>query len=120
MKPPRSYSLEVTVADGGSPSLSGTGVLAITVTDEKEPLGLEAFTGILVYPNPAGAVLHISGVEGTARYTLSGMDGKVLKRGKLKAGKGDHSVAIPSLNKGIYLLQLTTGKGSVTKKIVKE
>ncbi len=85
------------------------------------PTGLEAaFTGISVYPNPAGAVLHISGVAENARYTLSGIDGKVLKRGKLKAGKGNHSVAIPSLNKGIYLLQLTTGKGSITRKIVKE
>ena len=35
-----------------------------------------------VYPNPTGAVLHISGVEGNARYTLSGMDGKVLKKRK--------------------------------------
>ncbi len=84
------------------------------------PTGLEAFTGVEVYPNPAGAVLHISGVEGNARYTLSGIDGKVLKRGKLKAGTADHSVAIPSLNKGIYLLQLTTGKGNITRKIVKE
>ena len=115
-----SYSLEVIVTDGGSTPLSGTAMLTITVTDEDEPLGLEAFTGISVYPNPAGAVLHISGVEGTARYTLSGMDGKIVKRGKLKAGKGDHSVTIPSLGKGIYLLQIITGKGSVTKKIVKE
>ncbi len=85
-----------------------------------EPLGLEAFTGITVYPNPAGAVLHISGVEGNARYTLSAIDGKVLKKGKLRAGTADRSVAIPSLKQGIYLLQLTTGKGSVTRKIVKE
>ena len=84
------------------------------------PTGLEAFTGISVYPNPAGAVLHISGVAGNARYTLSGMEGKIVKRGMLKAGTADHSVAIPSLKQGIYLLQLTTGKGSITRKIVKE
>ena len=115
------YEVTITATDNGTPAMTATQALTITVTNEDDvPTGLESFTGIAVYPNPAGAVLHISGVEGNARYTLSGMDGKILKRGKLKAGKGDHSVAMPSLNKGIYLLQLTTGKGSITRKIVKE
>ena len=118
------YEVTITATDNGTPEMTATQALTITVTDEDEggnvPTGLEAFTGISVYPNPAGAVLYISGVEGNARYTLSGMDGKVLKRGKLKAGTADHSVAIPSLKQGIYLLQLTTGKGSVTRKIMKE
>ena len=118
------YEVTITATDNGTPAMTAMQALTITVTDVDEggnvPTGLEAFTEIAVYPNPAGAVLHISDVEGNARYTLSGIDGKVLKRGKLKAGTGDHSVAIPSLNKGIYLLQLTTGKGSVTRKIVKE
>ena len=119
------YEVTITATDGQPSPMTAMQTLTITVMNEDEekpepPLGLEAFTGVSVYPNPAGAVLHISGVEGHARYTLSGMDGKVLKRGKLKAGKGDHSVAIPSLKQGIYLLQLTTSKGSITRKIVKE
>ena len=118
------YEVTITATDNGMPAMTATQALTITVTDEDEggnvPTGLKALTDISVYPNPTGAVLHISGVTGNARYTLSGIDGKVLKRGKLKAGKGDHSVAIPSLNKGIYLLQLTTGNGSITRKIVKE
>ncbi len=118
------YEITITATDNGMPAMTATQALTITVTDEDEggnvPTGLKALTDISVYPNPTGAVLHISGVTGNARYTLSGIDGKVLKRGKLKAGKGDHSVAIPSLNRGIYLLQLTTGNGSITRKIVKE
>ena len=119
------YEVTITATDNGTPAMTATQILTITVTDVDEdepepPLGLESLTGIAVYPNPAGAVLHISGVAGNARYTLSGIDGKVLKRGQLKTGTADHSVAIPSLNKGIYVLQLTTGKGSITKKIVKE
>ncbi len=118
------YEVTITATDNGTPAMTAMQALTITVTDVDEggnvPTGLEAFTEIAVYPNPAGAVLHISGVAGNARYSLSGIDGKVLKRGKLKAGTADHSVAIPSLNRGIYLLQLTTGKGSVTRKIVKE
>ena len=114
------YEVIVTATDGQTPAMTAMQTLTITVTDVViEPLGL-AFTDISVYPNPAGAELHISGVEGNTRYTLSGIDGKVLKRGKLKAGTADHSVAIPSLNRGIYLLQITTDKGSVTRKIVKE
>ena len=114
----RNYSIRINVSDG---THNFSKRFTITVTNEDEGVtGLEAFTDISVYPNPAGAVLHISGVEGNARYTLSGIDGKVLKRGKLKASTADHSVAIPSLNRGIYLLQVTTGKGSITRKIVKE
>ncbi len=116
------YEVAITATDNGTPEMTAMQALTITVTDEDETVttGLEELSGIEVYPNPAGAVLHISGVEGSSRYTLSGMDGKVLKRGKLKAGTADHSVAIPSLKQGIYLLQLTTGKGSVTRKIMKE
>ena len=92
------YEVIVTATDGQTPAMTAMQTLTITVTDVViEPLGLEAFTGIAVYPNPAGAVLHINGVEGNARYTLSAIDGKVLKRGKLRAGTADHSVAIPSL-----------------------
>ncbi len=116
------YEVIVTATDGHPSPLTATQTLTITVTDVvNEPLGLEAFTGIVIYPNPTGAVLHISGVEGNVRYTLSGMEGKIVKRGQLKvAGTADHSVAIPSLKKGIYLLQITTSEGSITKKIVKE
>ncbi len=114
------YEVTITATDNGTPAMTAMQALTITVTDVEEPLGLEAFTDIAVYPNPVDAVLHISGMAENARYTLSGIDGKVLKRGKLKAGTADHSVAIPSLKQGIYLLQLTTGKGSVTRKIVKE
>ncbi len=120
------YEVTITATDNGTPAMTAMQALTITVTDVDEkvgtnpPLGLEAFTGIEVYPNPAGAVLHISGVEGHARYTLSGIDGKVLKRGKLEASTANHSVALPSLKQGIYLLQITTGKGSITRKIVKE
>ena len=117
------YEVTITATDGETPPMTAMQTLTITVTNEEDEgvTGLEAFTDISVYPNPAGAVLHISGVAENARYTLSGKDGKVLKRGKLKAtGTADHSVAIPSLKQGIYLLQLTTGKGSITRKIVKE
>ncbi len=115
------YEVTIVATDDGTPVMAAMQALTITVTNEDEGVtGLEAFTDISVYPNPAGAVLHISGVAENARYTLSGMDGKVLKKGKLKAGTADHSVAVPSLKKGIYLLQLTTGKGSITRKIMKD
>ena len=118
------YVVEITATDGQTSPLTATQTITVTVTniEDGDALGTDnlEIQDIIVYPNPAGAVPHISGVAGNARYTLSGIGGKVLKRGKLEAGKADHSVAIPSLKKGIYLLQLTTDKGSVTRKIVKE
>ena len=115
------YEVTIVATDESTPARMAMQALNITVTDVHEPLGIEAFTTeIAVYPNPASEVLHISGVAGNARYTLSGIDGKVLKRGKLEAGTETHSVALPSLKQGIYLLQLTTEKGSITRKIMKE
>ncbi len=119
------YEVTITATDNGTPAKMVMQILTITVTDVDEdepepPLGLESLTGIAVYPNPTDAVLHISGVEGNACYTLSGMEGKIVKRGQLEASTADHSVALPSLKQGIYLLQIITGKGSVIKKIVKE
>ena len=115
------YTVTVTATDGQTAPMTAMQRLTITVTDEDDvPTGLEAFTDISVYPNPAGEVLHISGVAGNARYTLSGMEGKIVKRGKLEASTADHSVAVPSLKQGIYLLQITMGEGSIIRKIVKE
>ncbi len=118
------YVVEITATDGQTSPMTATQTITVTVTniEDGDALGTDnlEIQDIIVYPNPVGAVLHISGVAGNARYTLSGIGGKVLKRGKLEAGTADHSVAIPSLKKGIYLLQLTTGKGSITRKIVKE
>ena len=118
------YVVEITATDGKTSPLTATQTITVTVTniEDGDALGTDnlEIQDIIVYPNPAGAVLHISGVEGNTRYTLSGIGGKVLKKGKLEAGTADHSVVIPSLKKGIYLLQLTTGKGSITRKIVKE
>ena len=115
------YEITITATDNGTPEKTAMQALTITVTDVNDGPTEPVFTDVLVYPNPVDAVLHISGVEGNARYTLSGIDGKVLKKGQLEeAGKGVHSVAVSSLNKGIYLLQLTTGKGSITKKIMKK
>ena len=115
------YEITITATDNGTPEKTAIQALTITVTDVNDGPTEPAFTDVLVYPNPVDAVLHISGVEGNLRYTLSGIDGKVLKKGQLEeTGKGVHSVAVPSLNKGIYWLQLTIGKGSITKKIMKK
>ena len=96
------YEVTIVATDGGTPVMTAMQALTITVTNEDEGVtGLEAFTDLSVYPNPAGAMLHISGVEGNVRYTLSGMGGKIVKRGKLEAGTADHSVALPSLRASI-------------------
>ncbi len=95
------YEVAVTATDGQTPPMTATQEFTITVT-AATVLGLEKMTtGITVYPNPAGAVLHISGVEGNTRYILSNLTGKALKRGGLKAGISDHAVSVSSLKGGI-------------------
>ena len=104
------YEVTITATDDHPVPMTATQVLTITVTNDvgdDETTGLEAFTEIVVYPNPVDAVLYVSGVEGNARYTLSGMEGKILKRGKLEAtGTADRSVDVPSLKKGILFVTI--------------
>ena len=77
------YEVTITATDNGTPAMTAMQALTITVTDADDvPTGLEAFTGIAVYPNPAGAVLHIGGVAENAHYTLSGIKRKGFEKRK--------------------------------------
>ena len=73
--------------------------------------------GISVYPNPASKVLHIN-TESKATIKIYNVVGKQVSIHNL--AKGDNSINIEQLSKGVYVAVIETANGVVTKKIVKE
>ncbi len=73
-----------------------------------------------VYPNPAGAILHIDDVTAPSRYRLLNIVGMVSEAGTLEVGK--NSIVIKELPHGIYMLEvsdLVTGC-KMASKVVKQ
>lgn len=104
------------VPDGGDPlSLDATGHLigasnlVLGVKDHK------AFD-FAVYPNPVKDLLHINTQEALEKIEVADLLGRTV----FKQNNVSKSVDISSLNKGVYILKLTSEKGISTKKIIKE
>ncbi len=70
-------------------------------------------------PNPASDKITITMDNfTTATTTILDMNGRVLQNDLIS--ENNTSIVISNLLKGIYLMQITTDKGTVSKKIVKE
>ncbi len=75
---------------------------------------------VFVSPNPAYDVLNVvltGKAEGLNKFNILDMTGKQWMTGDIQGLK--HVIEIQSLHNGVYMIQLTDGKQSVTKKIVK-
>ena len=74
---------------------------------------------VSLYPNPASTLINIELVDITAtRVTILDMNGKILQSENIFDNKT--TINISKLVSGIYFLQITTDKGKVSKKIVKQ
>jgi hypothetical protein len=74
---------------------------------------------ILTFPNPTTQTIQIKGIDmllNKANYTLTDLNGKTIKQGRLDA----ETIDISGLYKGIYMLSLHTSEEKITKKIVIE
>lgn len=92
------------------------GAIAVSVADNS---GLQS--AVAVYPNPAQDIVYISGAEkidGDKRVTLTATSGAVVYRNSYSSGE---KIAVPvqPLPQGIYILQLATGQGTATYRLVK-
>lgn len=81
-----------------------------------------AFTNeeVKVYPNPVKDELHVSLPEdiSAATYKLLALDGKLVKEGKLKAGK--NTLVFNERLNGAFLLKLFGVSGEIVRKVVFE
>jgi uncharacterized repeat protein (TIGR01451 family) len=77
--------------------------------------------GIVLYPNPAGDVLNIeiqSSVD-TASVKIFNQLGQLVKTAN-DIGQGQtNTIAVGDLKTGTYFVQITTNKGTSTKKLIK-
>ncbi|RUA33145.1 MAG: hypothetical protein DSY77_10925, partial [Bacteroidetes bacterium] len=93
---------------------------AYTFSEEVLNANKELANAVELYPNPVYDILNIDlkniGEIDVKIYTLSGrfMDQITLD------SSSDKSVDMSKFSKGTYLIQLTSGKGSITKRIIKK
>jgi hypothetical protein len=89
---------------------------ANTTGINKEELA-ETFT---FFPNPATDFISLKGLSGgirEARVIITDLTGKVVFNESIQA---ENKINVSSLPQGIYLAQITTEAGSLTKRIVKQ
>jgi Secretion system C-terminal sorting domain len=72
---------------------------------------------IKIYPNPTTGIFTIS-IKEDASVKMYDMFGKLIYTSKTNIGES--KIDISNYPSGIYLLQVETENGSVTKKIIKE
>lgn len=72
---------------------------------------------VMIYPNPASSIIYLKNVDFTsAKICLFDLKGRKI----LIDTDFSNGIYIGNLSGGIYMLQITTEKGMVSKKIVKE
>ena len=86
-------------------------------------LATETFSDdkISVFPNPANKTITISNSENIniSEITIVDLNGRIIKTQKF-SNISNIEISLTDLTSGIYLMNINTDKGIVTKKIVKE
>ena len=73
---------------------------------------------VLIYPNPVSSIINIDlGDSIASKVILFDMNGRVMQTENIVNSSG---IEISNLANGMYLMQITTDKGVVSKKIVKK
>lgn len=68
-----------------------------------------------LYPNPVKDVLHLEGLDNVKGFAIFDVTGKKL----IQNTNSIQQIDVSHLNKGVYLLQVNTDKGQVSKKFIK-
>jgi len=72
---------------------------------------------INIFPNPITDTFQMSGFEGNGKISISDLSGKTLIT---KQAISNEKISLSKLNKGVYILNLTSKEGTYTKKFVKQ
>lgn len=105
--------------------LAGCGVTQAITIDSACPLGIEDFNVISceLYPNPSHGIFQLNfsnHLSEKATYTVYDMLGKKLLQQELSEGSANTEIDMGNCSQGIYLLNITMGNFTVSKKMVKE
>ncbi|WP_118975430.1 T9SS type A sorting domain-containing protein [Taibaiella koreensis] len=72
----------------------------------------------LLYPNPAGEKVRVTGISGDAGYSIYTLEGKLAATGDLKASKPD--IALDGLASGAYWIRIATPDQIQTLKLIRK
>ena len=72
---------------------------------------------ISLYPNPVMNDFYVSGINGTALLNLFDINGKMLLNKEVTNNK---LISVGTLPKGMYVVKLMTGEGTIERKMVKK
>ena len=88
--------------------------------DENCPaLSIDQFESpiLSIYPNPVIDLLTFD-LNKTVNYSLINLNGQILKKGELN--QKENILNVSDLSTGLYFLKISTDKGGVTKKLIKQ
>lgn len=100
-------------------SAAGVTPQVITVMQAAGTNGVSSLTEELVpfYPNPVADGIFLCGIDGKSIITLSDMSGNICFRKEVSVNE---YIPLNSLPQGVYILKLSSDKGIVESKLVKE
>lgn len=104
------YTVIAKYESGESVPVSVTVMLDCTSVDENE----SAFS---IYPNPVNSTLYIQGGDTEYSYVMFNGMGQQVANGN---AKGNATISVNGMNKGVYFLRVSTSNGVTTKKVVVE
>ena len=97
--------------------MSGTYLLEITIRIGGFGTEEDYVTNLILYPNPVKDILHIK-CDNMQQYDVFSLDGKLIK--SLQRNNDEAVIDFGDLERGIYMVRITSDKGIVTRKIVKD
>ncbi len=101
----------ITMGDTALYTNSDAGTTSITITS----INAATNDDLVVYPNPASNSLYIKNVEEVNSVSIFSLDGK-----GLNTSYNNNIVNISNLEKGVYILSVSTNKGTSLTKFIKE
>ena len=72
---------------------------------------------ITIYPNPITDSFQMRGYDGSVLMVIRDLNGSVMLKKQVTANE---KITVNSLPKGIYMVEINTGHGTVIKKIIKD
>lgn len=115
------------IAVAGENNAASTSVIydnirARAIASNEEILGAKPVVGAIaelsVYPNPVNDVVNISVDALVSNVAIVDLNGRTVKTAKFD-GVSNASVNVSDLASGVYMMTITSDKGTTTKKIVK-
>ena len=97
--------------------MSGTYLLEIAISIGGFGTDENYATSFILYPNPVKDILHIK-CDNMQQYDVFILDGKLIK--SLQRNDDEAVIDFSDLERGIYMVRITSDKGIVTRKIVKD